>query len=433
MSAERPRTIVFFPEAAFGPALNCVGIAQACRDLGHRPVFVADRSFAGVFSKYGFEERLVDMSEPMEASKASQFWKDFIASHLPHFRLPPIGQLATYVVPVWEAVVDSAVYVEPGLARALDEIRPDLIAVDNIILFPAVKRAGCPWIRIISCSENEIPDPDIPPHLSGCGESDRACKEAFEAEFQRLIRPCHDRYNKFLTSSGHPVYPLGEFFETSPHLNLLLYPEPLAFKRRRPLDPKRFQYLEGCVRSEGSYTVPAFSKHNDKPLIYVSYGSLGAADIELYKRQIAALGRLPYRALFNVGDYLEAYDDLPGNVQIASFFPQPAVLPHCDLVIHHGGNNTFNEALYFGKPSIIMPFCWDGLDNATRIQETGYGLSLPRYTWTEAQFGEAIARTLRDRGMAARLGHISAHMRSADGRRKAARLIDELLRKGVRA
>ena len=26
------KTIVFFPEAAFGPALNCVGIAQACRD-----------------------------------------------------------------------------------------------------------------------------------------------------------------------------------------------------------------------------------------------------------------------------------------------------------------------------------------------------------------------------------------------------------------
>lgn len=69
----RPRTIVFFPEAAIGPALNCVGIAQACRDLGHRPVFFADRSFAGVFAKYGFEERLVSMSEPMDARRASQF------------------------------------------------------------------------------------------------------------------------------------------------------------------------------------------------------------------------------------------------------------------------------------------------------------------------------------------------------------------------
>lgn len=30
----RAPTVVFFPEAAFGPALNCVGIAQACRDTG---------------------------------------------------------------------------------------------------------------------------------------------------------------------------------------------------------------------------------------------------------------------------------------------------------------------------------------------------------------------------------------------------------------
>jgi MGT family glycosyltransferase len=426
----RKKTIVFFPEAAFGPALNCVGIAQACRDLGHRPVFVADRSFEGAFARYGFEERLVDMSEPMDAAKASQFWKDFIASHLPHFRLPPIEQLPAYVVPVWEAVVDSAVYVEPGLSRSLAEIRPDLICVDNIILFPAVKRAGCPWIRIISCSENEIPDPDLPPHLSGCGESDRACWEAFEAEFHRLIRPCHERFNRFLASVEHPPYPLGQFFEASPHLNLLLYPKPLAFRRRQALDPARFQYLEGCVRDEGTYTVPPFARNDGAPLIYLSYGSLGSTDVDLIKRQIDVLGRLPYRALVNVGDYADAYTDLPGNVQVSPFFPQPAVLPHCDLVVHHGGNNTFNEALYFGKPSLIMPFCWDGLDNATRVQETGHGLRLPRYDWSEAQFASALERLLADGAMHERPQRISAHMRAADGRRKAARLIDALIQGG---
>jgi MGT family glycosyltransferase len=422
---------VFFPEAAFGPALNCVGIAQACRDLGHRPVFVADRSFGGVFSRYGFEERLVDMSEPMDAARASQFWKDFIAGHLPHFRLSPIEQLSTYVVPVWEAVVDSAVYVEEGLSRALADLEADLICVDNIVLFPATERAGCPWIRIISCSENEIPDPDIPPHLSGCGESDRACWEAFETEFRRLIRPCHERYNRFLAAAGHAPYPLGQFFEASANLNLLLYPKPLAFRRRQPLDPARFQYLEGCVRQEGTYEVPEFARHADKPLIYLSYGSLGASDVDLIKRQIDLIGRLPYRALVNVGDHLETYGDLPGNVQVSSFFPQPAVLPHCDLVVHHGGNNTFNEALYFARPSLILPFCWDGLDNATRIQETGYGLQLPRYRWTDEEFAAALTRLLGDRGMRERLERVSAHMRSADGRRKAARLIDDLLRRGA--
>ncbi|MCI0457166.1 MAG: hypothetical protein L0Z62_09320, partial [Gemmataceae bacterium] len=305
------KTIVFFPEAAYGPALNCVGIAQACRERGHRPVFVADRSFKGTFARYGFEEHLVDMSQPMEEAAASQFWKGFIAVHLPHFRLPPIAQISTYVVPVWEAVVDSAIYVEAALSRTLGAISPELVCVDNIILFPAIKRAGCPWIRIISCSENEIPDPDIPPHLSGCGEGDRACWQAFEAEFGRRIAPCHERFNRFLASVGHRAYPPGQFFETSPHLNLLLYPRPLAFKRRQPLDPARFQYLEGCVRDEGTYEVPAFQRHGDKPLIYLSYGSLGSADVGLIRRQIELIGRLPYRALINVGDYVGAYRELP--------------------------------------------------------------------------------------------------------------------------
>ena len=30
------KLIAFFPEAAFGPALNSVGIAQACEKLGHK-------------------------------------------------------------------------------------------------------------------------------------------------------------------------------------------------------------------------------------------------------------------------------------------------------------------------------------------------------------------------------------------------------------
>ena len=59
------KTIVLFPEAAFGPALNCVGIAQKLKAAGHNPVFVCDKGFKGVFEKYGFEENLVDMSGGM--------------------------------------------------------------------------------------------------------------------------------------------------------------------------------------------------------------------------------------------------------------------------------------------------------------------------------------------------------------------------------
>jgi MGT family glycosyltransferase len=300
-----------------------------------------------------------------------------------------------------------------------------------VILFPAIKATDKPWIRIISCSENEIPDPNIPPHLSGCREKDKAGFRKFEQRFLKLIRPAHRRFNDFLAKVGHPPYPLGEFFEASPHLNLLLYPKPLRYKRRRPLNPRRFQYLEGCVREEGDYAVPAFPGHEGEPLIYVSFGSLGAADVGLYKRMIALFAKLPYRFLMNVGDFLGEYSEVPANVHLESWYPQPAVIPKVDLFIHHGGNNSFNEALYFGKPALIMPYCWDGLDNAARISDTHYGADLPRYKWTERQLAATIARLLADKPMARRLAALSRHMQKARGTEKAAELILKIAGRGA--
>jgi MGT family glycosyltransferase len=420
------KTIALFPEAAFGPALNCVGIAQALREMGHKPVFICDRGFKGVFEKYGFPEYLVNMSGDMSDEDVAKFWENFISEHLPHFHLSPTEQIPTYVVPVWEAIVDSAIFAEPGLRQHLETIQPDLVCVDNVILFPAIKRAGVPWVRIISCSENEIPDPDIPPHLSGCGEDEKACFEAFESAFLKAIEPTHARFNEFLATVEHPPYPPGQFFEASPWLNLLLYPEPLKFKRQRPLNAKRFQYLEGCVREEGGYQVPSFAKSQGGKLIYVSFGSLGANDLELYRRMIKAFGKSPHRYLMNVGDHKAKYEDMPGNVILESWFPQPAVVPQADLFIHHGGNNSFNEALYFGKPALIMPYCWDGLDNARRIEDTRLGARLPRYDWSESELIGTIDRLLSDGEMHRRLEDLGRHMRAADGRHKAARLLADV-------
>jgi len=422
------KTIAFFPEGAFGPALNSVGIAQACRDLGHRAVFIRDPGFTGVFANYGFEEFEVNLSEPMPPEEMAKYWSDFINGHIPNFNKSPYEQIDTYVKECWEAIVDTSIWAEKDLPRVLNEIKPDLICIDNVVLFPATKQYGVPWVRIISCSENEIPDPDIPPHLSGCGEADKACFERFTARFNEVIKPIHDKFNEFIVSRGEEPYPLGEFFEASPHLNLLLYPEPVAFKRRTPLDPKRFQYLEGCVRKEAPYEVPAFAANGDKPLIYVSFGSLGAGDTDLIKRMIATLGTLPYRALVNVGDYKDAYDAPPPNVQIDSWFPQPSVIPQTDAVIHHGGNNSFTECLYFGKPALIMPYVWDGHDNATRVQETGHGLKMHRADWSDAQLAAALETLVTDKAMHAKLQATSKHMQSQDGRKKAAGLLDDLLK-----
>ena len=211
-------------------------------------------------------------------------------------------------------------------------------------------------------------------------------------------------------------------------MNLLLYPEPVKFKRRHPLDPQRFQYLEGCVRKEAAYTVPTFKDNDDKPLVYVSFGSLGCGDTATLKRLVAALGKLPVKALVNVGGYVDDYTDVPGNVIVDKWFPQPSVIPLTDAVIHHGGNNTFTECLYFGKPAIVMPYVWDGHDNATRVEETGHGLKMHRGDWTEEQLGSALDRLLTDPAMAGKLKATTAHMQGRHGPTKAAQLIDQLVK-----
>ena len=420
------KTIAFFPEGAFGPALNSVGIAQACTALGHRCVFLRDPGFEGVFKGYGFEEFEVNLSEPMAPEEMAKYWSDFINGHIPNFRKTPYEQIDNYVKECWEAIVSTSKWAQKELPEVLAKIEPDLICIDNVILFPATKQYGVPWVRIISCSENEIPDPEIPPHLSGCGENDKACFGKYTARFNEVVKPAHDHFNEFLAECGEDPYPLGEFFEASPYLNLLLYPEPVKFKRRDPLDPKRFQYLEGCVRQDEPYEVPRFEANNDEPLLYVSFGSLGSGDTDLLKRLMKTIGGLPYRALFNVGDYIDAYDEVPPNVQIHSWYPQPSLIPQVDAVIHHGGNNSFTECLYFGKPAIIMPYVWDGHDNATCVQETGHGIKMHRSDWSDEELARNLATLMTDTAMHERLAATAAHMQAQHGPTKAAALLDRL-------
>ena len=60
-------TIAFFPEGAYGPTNNCVGIGDVLRRRGHRVVFIVEESFAGSLPAKGFEERLMRLG-PVRAA-----------------------------------------------------------------------------------------------------------------------------------------------------------------------------------------------------------------------------------------------------------------------------------------------------------------------------------------------------------------------------
>jgi len=383
------KLVAFFPEAAYGPALNSVGIAKACQKLKHRTVFLTDPGMSGLYAGYGFEEYPVNLSEPMPADEMARYWSDFINSHLPNFRKSPILQLDNYVKECWAAIVETSKWAQKELPELLEHIKPDLICVDNVILFPAIKQYskahGKPWLRIISCSENEIEDADIPPHLSGMAEADKEGHKRFRAAFHQAIKAVHQGFNDFLRDCGERPYPLGTFFEDSPWMNLLLYPDPVRFNRRHPLDPCRFHYLQGCVREEASYSIPSFPVNQDKPLIYVSFGSLGCGDTDLIQRLIHALGKLPYRVLVNVGDYVQAYSELPDNLLIDKWFPQPSVIAQADLVIAFISANRRLSCPTLGMATITPCACRKAVTACAFIVMTGQKPNLPRVSITVAR------------------------------------------------
>ncbi len=80
------KTIAFFPEGAFGPALNSVGIAQACRDLGHRAVFICDPGSIWPWSR-GSNGRAIGRParEVRVAAQHGRMWPGGF-SHLPRLR-----------------------------------------------------------------------------------------------------------------------------------------------------------------------------------------------------------------------------------------------------------------------------------------------------------------------------------------------------------
>ena len=422
-------TFMFMPESAYGPTNNCIGIGNVLRQRGHRVVFAAEASWAGRLEPLGFVEDLVDLAPPpppdAPEQAAGQFWTDFIHDTKPVFRTSTFEQLSGFMQPTWQALIDGAMYCQGHLKEIIERQRPDVIIEDNVVGFPALTTANVPFVRIVSCQPLEMKGADIPPTYSGLPSNDRSEWDAFRAEYDRTHRPMWQAFNEWMQSCGARSLADLEFIHESPHLNLYTYPEVADYTDRRPLGPT-WQRLDSSVRdTDADFEVPAEIADGGEgsALIYLSLGSLGSADVELMQRLIDVLAKTPHRYIVSKGPLHDTYD-VAENMWGAQQVPQTKVLPLVDLVITHGGNNTTTESFHFGKPMIVLPLFWDQYDNAQRVDETGFGIRLPTYAFEDDQLTGAIDRLLADTALQTRMAANAAVIRSRDGTKLAADLIE---------
>jgi MGT family glycosyltransferase len=423
-------TIMFWPESAYGPTNQCIGLAAILRDRGHRIVFAAESSWAGKLAPLGFIEELVDLAEPADGAAdedPGKFWTDFIAETAPEFRKPTREQLQTFIQPTYQALIDGAKYCEPRLRAIVAEHRPDVVVEDNVVLFPALVSADIPFVRIVSCSPLEVPGPEVPPPFSGLPSADRSQWDAYRAEFDRTHRAMWADFNIWVQDQGAEPLPDLEFMPRDNAANLYVYPAEADYRDARPLDASWVRMDSSVRETDTEYVLPQSlaDRPDTSALIYLSLGSLGGADVELMQRLVDVLGTTEHRFIVSKGpqaDRITLADNMVGEQML----PQTKVIPQVDLVISHGGNNTVTETLHFGKPLIVLPLFWDQYENAQRIDELGFGIRLDTYAFTDDQLTAAVDTLLADTALRARLSDIGAAIRARDGLRVGADVIEKV-------
>jgi len=423
--SDRKLTVLLAAESAYGPTNNCIGIGAELVRMGHRVVFAAEESWAGKIEPLGIEENLVSMAPPPEEEAAAgQVWIDFIRDTAPEFRKPTIEQIATFIEPVWRQLLDAAVYAEPQFAAIVDAVQPDVIVQDNVSAFPALRSAGRPFVRLVSCQPLEMNGLMLPPAMSGLPAGDSTQWQAWRDEYARACRGVWNDYNAFSLDSGAPALTDLEFMYEGDE-NIYIYPAVADYIDQRPLDSTWHRVQSSVRATEQPIEVPTHILDGEGSLVYLSLGSLGGSDLDLMKRLTGFLAESPHRFIVSKGPRADEYE-LPDNMWGAGMVPQTTLLEKVDLVITHGGNNTTCESFHFGKPMIVLPLFWDQYDNAQRVDELGFGRRLDTYRVEGPELRSTLDGLLADTQLRVRMAENGRAIQAENGVRREAEIIHQL-------
>jgi UDP:flavonoid glycosyltransferase YjiC (YdhE family) len=123
--------------------------------------------------------------------------------------------------------------------------------------------------------------------------------------------------------------------------------------------------------------LPLPAARPEAPLAYVTMGTV-FNDPEPLRRAVEAAAGLDVRVLATVGPAADpaVVGDQPSHVLVEQYVPQTAVLPHCSVVVSHGGSGTVLGALALGIPQVCLPQGADQFLNADALVASGAGMSL---------------------------------------------------------
>jgi len=182
---------------------------------------------------------------------------------------------------------------------------------------------------------------------------------------------------------------------------LVLSPFPPRYRDpRSPLPATAHALRPQALEPIGSDPVPAWiTRLNGAPTVYFTLGTVFNIESgDLMARIIAALRDLPINLVVTVGFEIDPaeFGPQPATVHIEQYLSQSTLLPHCRMVISHGGSGTVIGALAHGLPMVLIPLGADQLVNAARCAELGVARLLDAMEVTPERVQTAVSAMLAD-------------------------------------
>ncbi|ALI97703.1 hypothetical protein DC20_00230 [Rufibacter tibetensis] len=111
------------------------------------------------------------------------------------------------------------------------------------------------------------------------------------------------------------------------------------------------------------------------------------------------------------------------------YAPYSQLFPHASCIVHQGGIGTTGQAMYGGKPMIILPECNDQHDNLERAQRLGIAKGIPMKEVSARKLRNAIMAMLASPEYTSKAAQVVQELKKENGLKTAADEIEKLLAK----
>lgn len=359
--------VLFCTTGGLGHLLPLRPLATALRSQGHAVGWVTAPDALHRLDGLGFD--LMAAGPGFEVSR-----RQFRAAHADAAQL--VGeQLSAYTFPRLFGAVLAPAMLE-GMERAVRHWRPDFVVHEPAAL---VAPLVCQQLGVRNVTHGyglRPPQPYLEDAMGFLGAEWQARGLDVPADGGLYRHLYLDIAPQSLQTSVHPTD--GKVF------------------RFNPYEPRRLigTDLPADVRLALESAAPG-------PRIYVTFGTVFNRSPAMLAA-VQAAARVGALVVVTVGaDGSPApFTKIGGHVCVQSFLHQAALLPHCSLVVSHGGAGTVLGAAAHGVPQLILPQAADHFRNARALSSANAGRSIESDDQTEERIVQAMWGTLHPDAMA---------------------------------